>query len=77
MNEGPSAAHPLGADELGPDLWARLIYGARIILIILIVLPVSESFFLPGGQQQRVVIAMAMLNRPLLLIMDEPTKEGH
>jgi len=46
VNEGPSAAHPLGTDELGRDLWARLIYGARIILIVL---PVSESFFLPGG----------------------------
>jgi len=26
-----------------------------------------------GGQQQRIVIAMAMLNNPALLIMDEPT----
>lgn len=26
-----------------------------------------------GGQQQRIVIAMAMLNKPALLIMDEPT----
>ena len=28
-NQGPSANHPLGTDELGRDLWARLIYGAR------------------------------------------------
>lgn len=45
-NQGPSAAHILGTDELGRDLWSRLIYGARIILVIL---PVSERFWLPGG----------------------------
>ncbi len=45
-NVGPSVAHPLGTDELGRDLWARLIYGARIVLIVL---PVSDTFWIPGG----------------------------
>ncbi len=31
------------------------------------------SHQISGGQQQRIVIAMAMLNNPALLIMDEPT----
>jgi peptide/nickel transport system permease protein len=45
-NEGPSRAHILGTDELGRDLWSRLIYGARIVLVIL---PISENFWIPGG----------------------------
>jgi peptide/nickel transport system permease protein len=45
-NQGPSGAHILGTDELGRDLWSRLIYGARLVLVIL---PISESFWLPGG----------------------------
>ena len=45
-NSGPSPAHPLGTDELGRDLWARLIYGARVVLVIL---PVSDRFWIPGG----------------------------
>jgi peptide/nickel transport system permease protein len=45
-NQGPSAAHPLGTDELGRDLWSRLIYGARVVLVIL---PMSEHYWLPGG----------------------------
>jgi len=45
-NIGPSADHPLGTDELGRDLWARLIYGARVVLVIL---PVREDIWIPGG----------------------------
>ncbi len=30
--EGPSAAHPVGTDELGRDLLARLAEGARVSL---------------------------------------------
>jgi peptide/nickel transport system permease protein len=29
MLQGPSAAHWLGTDELGRDVWTRLVYGAR------------------------------------------------
>ena len=45
-NQGPSAQHILGTDELGRDLWARLIYGARIVLVVL---PITENIVLPGG----------------------------
>lgn len=46
QNQSPSRAHPLGTDDLGRDLWARLIYGARVVLVIL---PVTEDIWLPGG----------------------------
>jgi len=32
MLQGPSRVHPLGTDHLGRDLWARIVYGARIAL---------------------------------------------
>lgn len=32
--QGPSLAHPLGTDQLGRDLMARLIYGVRIELTV-------------------------------------------
>jgi peptide/nickel transport system permease protein len=46
QNQGPSRAHPLGTDSLGRDIWSRLIYGARVVLVML---PVSENFWLPLG----------------------------
>lgn len=33
-NQGPSAVHPLGTDDLGRDLLSRLLYGARTILVL-------------------------------------------
>jgi peptide/nickel transport system permease protein len=45
-NQGPSREHILGTDELGRDLWSRLIYGARVVLVIL---PISENYWIPGG----------------------------
>src|SRR5438093_7624473 len=43
--ESPSAAHWLGTDQLGRDIASRLIYGARISLIIGIVVVASAGVF--------------------------------
>jgi peptide/nickel transport system permease protein len=32
--EAPSAAHPMGTDQFGRDIFARLLYGARVTLAI-------------------------------------------
>ena len=32
--DGPSWAHPLGTDDLGQDLLARMLYGGRISLAV-------------------------------------------
>ncbi len=37
MNQGPSLAHPCGTDQMGRDLFIRIMYGARISLTIGIV----------------------------------------
>ena len=64
-NQGPSSAHPLGTDELGRDLWSRLIYGARIVLVIL---PISESLWLPGGTAIWGVLASLLFGATLGLL---------
>src|SRR5213594_289211 len=43
--EPPSAAHWLGTDQLGRDIASRLIHGARISLVIGVVVVVSAGFF--------------------------------
>jgi peptide/nickel transport system permease protein len=46
QNKGPSAAHFLGTDDLGRDVWSRLLYGGRVVLVEL---PVNEHLWLPIG----------------------------
>ncbi len=54
MNEGPSLRHILGTDHLGRDLWTRVIYGARTILVlaplaVLSALVIGTTLGLTGG----------------------------
>ncbi len=57
-NQGPSAKHILGTDELGRDLWSRLIHGARVVLVIL---PITDKFWIPGGTAiWGVIVALAL-----------------
>ena len=64
-NQGPSAQHILGTDELGRDLWSRLIYGARVVLVVL---PVTEKIVLPGGTAVWGVVVALFIGAALGLI---------
>jgi peptide/nickel transport system permease protein len=64
-NQGPSKSHILGTDELGRDLWTRLIYGARVVLVII---PLSEKYWLPGGTAIWGVLAALLVGMTLGLI---------
>ena len=64
-NVGPCAEHILGTDELGRDLWARLIYGARVVLVIL---PITDSFWIPGGTAIWGVIVALIVGTALGLV---------
>jgi len=64
-NQGPSSAHILGTDELGRDLWSRLIYGARVILVQM---PITENFWIPGGTALWGVIVALIIGMTLGLM---------
>ena len=44
MNQGPSLAHPCGTDQMGRDLFIRILYGARISLTIGVVAALINFF---------------------------------
>jgi peptide/nickel transport system permease protein len=46
INQGPSAAHWLGTDHKGRDLWSRVAYGGQIVLVKW---PITDKFWIPGG----------------------------
>jgi peptide/nickel transport system permease protein len=57
MDKGPTTAHPLGTDDLGRDVWARVAFGARTILLlgplsVLVAFLLGVAFGLPAGYYQ-------------------------
>ncbi len=76
MNKGPSATHPLGTDDLGRDVWSRIAYGARTILLlgplsVLVAFVLGIFLGLPAGYYQGWVDETVM--RVLDSIMAFPT----
>jgi peptide/nickel transport system permease protein len=64
-NIGPSKEHILGTDELGRDLWSRLIYGARVVLVVM---PIEDKYWIPGGTAIWGVIVALLVGTGLGLI---------
>jgi len=76
INKGPSAVHPLGTDNLGRDVWSRVAYGARTILLlgpmsVLVAFILGILLGLPAGYYQGWVDETVM--RVLDSIMAFPT----
>lgn len=75
INKPPSAAHILGTDHMGRDVWARIVYGSRTILLYMIIISAI------GPSLINVVIAIAIGGAPGIarlvraLTMDIRTRE--
>lgn len=63
--QGGTIKNILGTDDLGRDIWTRLIYGARIILVYL---PVGSDYFFPGGTALWSVFAALVVGCALGLV---------
>jgi ABC-type dipeptide/oligopeptide/nickel transport system permease subunit len=82
LNEGPSRDHWLGTDQLGRDLLSRMIYGARIsmivglgaqVIVVLIGVPIGAVSGFVGGRLDlvltRVIDVMYAFPRLLFVIL--------
>lgn len=90
--EGPSLAHPLGTDELGRDVFVRLLDGAQVSLIVGLTGALAASVIgtivglaagLAGGRLDSFlmratdgVIALPLLPLLIVLAAADPTKLG-
>jgi peptide/nickel transport system permease protein len=79
-NAAPSASHLLGTDSLGRDLFARLIYGTRVSLLLAPAAALLSTLIagvfgalagLVGGWCERLILAAADLSMalPLLFVL--------
>ncbi|WP_460776365.1 dipeptide ABC transporter ATP-binding protein [Microbacterium sp. GXF7504] len=69
---GPTAAHPLGTDELGRDVLSRLLYGGRTTLLgvvqaLVVFLLVGVTFGLAAGMSRGVVDTVVVRAAEVLL----------
>ena len=79
VNQGPSTAHWLGTDDVGRDLWTRVIYAARtslvvsagiVTLAVALALPLALLAGYAGGKTDAVIMRLtdAMFAFPPLVL---------
>ncbi len=65
----PSPEHPLGTNKLGQDVWARIVYGARTVLyVVLTAVALSMAVGVPLGLVSGYY--GGLLDRALSMVMD-------